>query len=543
MGGGPGGSGDGINSSSMTITLLMASFAAIGGACFGYDTGTISGIIAMPDWLRTFGVKDLTGEITTNGGYYLPTNDQSLVVSILSAGTFFGALFSYPFGDLLGRRMGLVASCAVFSLGVGLQLDTRWSVFVAGRFFAGLGVGLISTLVPMYQSECTPQAHRGKVVGLYQFAITIGLLLASIVNNFTKDIASHDSWRIPIAVQFGWAGVLAIGMLFLPESPRYLLLKGRVDDGRRSLARLSRLPMDSPEVQADCDKILAGLALEKEAGQTSYIDCFRNGPGRNAFRTWSGILIQMWAQLTGINFIFYYGTTFFLRSGIKNGFLIGVATNVVNVVMTIPGIFLIDKVGRRPMLIVGAAGMLFCEFIVAIVGVAAGQAKADGSVNLVAQKVLVAFTCIYIAFWASTWGPCVWTTTAEIFPLALRAKGMSLSVASNWLWNFAIGYATPYLINPSSSGVNGIKAANLGVKVFFIWGATCCGCLVFVYLCIPELKGLSLEQVDLLYRESTVLGSNKFRTALLREAENPTALNEVESSEKNVLDGSHLERA
>jgi MFS family permease len=142
-----------------------------------------------------------------------------------------------------------------------------------------------------------------------------------------------------------------------------------------------------------------------------------------------------------VNFIFYYGTTFFQRSGISNPFLITIATSIVNVFMTLPGMWGVEKFGRRTLLLVGAAGMAICEFIVAIVGVTVSVE------NVAAQKVLIAFVCIYIAFFASTWGPVAWVITGEIFPLQVRAKAMSLSVASNWLWNFAIGYASKLLID------------------------------------------------------------------------------------------------
>jgi SP family sugar:H+ symporter-like MFS transporter len=141
-----------------------------------------------------------------------------------------------------------------------------------------------------------------------------------------------------------------------------------------------------------------------------------------------------------------------------------------------------------------------------------GDVGADGSVNLVAQRVLIAFVCVYIAFFASTFGPIPWCVCAEVFPSRLRAKGMSLSIASNWLWNFGIGYATPYLVNQSTPEV---KAAGLGVKVFFIWGSTCLGCAIFTYFFVAETKGLSLEQVDDLYRHSSIVRSNAYRKEIL----------------------------
>jgi sugar porter (SP) family MFS transporter len=536
MAGGPGGTGAGIQSESLAWAIIMSAFAAFGGILFGYDTGTIGGIIAMGDWLKTFGTfqPNLPANIGVND-YFIPTNRKSLVVSILSAGTFFGALLAFPMGDKVGRKWGIVASCAIFCVGVGMQLDTHWPTFIVGRVIAGIGVGLVSCLVPMYQSECAPKNLRGLIVGLYQLAITVGALLSAVVANATKDRADHSAWRIPVAIQFVWAAVLSGGMMMLPESPRYLLLKGREQQARASLGRLLTRPVDSPEVERERKEIMTALHEEQKIGSASYADCFRNTENRSGFRTWTGIMLQGWQQLTGINFIFYYGTTFFISAGITNGFLIQIIADIVNTVMTIVGVQLIDRVGRRRLLIIGALGMCLCEFIVAIVGVTAGHIDpVTQVVNKAAQRVLIAFVSIYIAFFAISWGPVVWVITGEIFPLGIRAKGMSLSVASNWLWNFGIGYATPYLVNASTTGVNAVKAANLGVKVFFIWGGTCFGCFIFTYFFVPETKGLSLEQIDLLYRESSIIGSNKYRQQMLEKNETFTTNLEHEKAEVNV---------
>ncbi|KAJ6579571.1 monosaccharide importer [Mycena vulgaris] len=518
MAGGPSGTAEGVSNASLAWAVIMSAFAAFGGILFGYDTGTIGGVIAMQDWLNIFGEFDPTGVLgTKTQGMYLRTSDKSLVVSILSAGTFFGALLAFPMGDMVGRKWGIVASCVIFSLGVGLQLDTKWATFVVGRVIAGLGVGLVSCLVPMYQTECSPKNIRGLIVGLYQLAITIGALLAAIVLNATKDEQSHAAWRTPIAVQFAWAFILGGGMILLPESPRYLLYKNRADAARVALGRLTNRPANSPEVDAECTEITLALEQERAMGSGTYADCFRNTELKQGLRTWTAIMLQGWQQLTGINFIFYYGTTFFQSAGISNPFIITVIADVVNTCMTIVGIQLIDRVGRRRLLLIGAAGMMFCEYIVAIVGVTVGTVDASGAAdNIAAQRVLIAFVCFYIAFFATSWGPVAWVVTGEIFPLNIRAKGMSLAVASNWLWNFGIGYATPYLVDTSTKGQpNGVATAALHVKVFFVWGSTCLGCLLFTYFFIPETKGLALEQIDLLYKESTVRNSEKYRKQMI----------------------------
>jgi MFS transporter, SP family, sugar:H+ symporter len=187
------------------------------------------------------------------------------------------------------------------------------------------------------------------------------------------------------------------------QSPRFLIKQGREEAAARSLARLFSTTPDDPEVEMELEEIRANLRLEKEHGESSYLDCFRPSHNRILLRTLTGIFIQAWQQLTGINFIFYYGTTFFLHSGITNSFLVTIATNVVNVGMTVPGMWGVERFGRRRLLLVGAIGMCFCEFLVAIVGVTISVT------NLAGQRVLIAFVCIYIAFFASTWGPIAWS--------------------------------------------------------------------------------------------------------------------------------------
>lgn len=442
-----------------------------------YDTGTIGGILAMPYWLKSFATE------SNADGPYITSSQSSLIVSILSAGTFFGALTSAPIADLVGRRWALIIDCMVFNLGVVLQTAaTEIPLFVAGRFFAGYGVGLISATVPLYQSESSPKWIRGTIVGAYQLAITIGLLLAAIVDHSTKNRNDSGSYRIPVAVQFAWSTILIVGMLLLPETPRFLIKKNQADKAAKALSRLRRLDIDHPAVIEELAEIRANHEYELSLGGGSYAECFRPPMLK---RTLTGCGLQALQQLTGVNFIFYYGTTFFQSSGIKNAFTISMITSGVNVASTLPGLYLVEKWGRRPLLLFGAVGMAVCQLIVAAVGVSIDSE--------VANKVLIAFVCFYIFFFASTWGPCAWVVTGEIFPLKIRAKALSITTASNWLLNFAIAYATPYMVD------SGPGNANLQSNVFFVWGGFCVICAVFVWMFIYETKGLSLEQVDELY--------------------------------------------
>lgn len=461
--------------------IVVGLFVAFGGVLFGYDTGTIGGILGMKWWKDHFS----TGYIDAKGDRNVTAQQSSLIVSILSAGTFFGALTAAPVADFLGRRLGLVASNVVFCLGVILQtIATDIPVFVAGRFFAGYGVGMISATIPLYQSETAPKWIRGVIVGCYQLAITIGILIASIVNNATKDRNDTGSYRIPIAVQFAWALILFGGCVFLPETPRWFIKKGRPENAAKSLSKLRRLDVDHPAVVEELAEITANHEYELSLGKATYADCFKGTLGR---RLLTGCLLQSLQQLTGVNFIFYYGTSFFQNAGFSNPFVINLITACVNVASTFPGLYLVEKWGRRNLLLFGAVGMAVCQFIVAITGTVAGVD------NQSAQKALVAFVCIYIFFFACSWGPVAWVVTGELFPLKVRAKSLSMTTASNWLLNFAIGYATPYMVN------SGPGNANLGAKVFFVWGGFCFICTFFVWAMIYETKGLSLEQVDELY--------------------------------------------
>ncbi|KAG2420258.1 hypothetical protein HFD88_005059 [Aspergillus terreus] len=512
--------------------IIIGLFVAFGGLLFGYDTGTINGILAMKYWRKLFS----TGYINPADNYPDVTSSQaSMIVSLLSAGTFFGALTAAPVADYFGRRIGMILDTGVFCFGVILQtVATSIPLFVAGRFFAGYGVGLLSATVPLYQSETAPKWIRGTIVGAYQLAITIGLLVAAVVNNATKDRMDTGSYRIPVAVQFAWAIILVTGMIVLPETPRFLIKKGKHEAASKALARLRRLDINNPAIVSELAEIQANHEYELSVGKASYWEILKGTLGK---RLATGCAVQMLQQLSGVNFIFYYGTTFFEHSGIKNGFIITLITNIVNVVSTFPGLYMVEKWGRRPLLLFGAVGMCVCQLIVAIVGTVA--------TSDVANKVLIAFVCVYIFFFASSWGPVAWVVTGELFPLKARAKCLSITTATNWLFNWAIAYATPYMVNAGPGN------ANLQSKVFFIWGGFCFFAIIFVYTCIYETKGLTLEQVDELYAKVAVAWqSTSFRPSVhytdvrdVADGHSDVDLVKLEAEAQVKHDAEHVESA
>ncbi|KAB5578415.1 general substrate transporter [Coniochaeta sp. 2T2.1] len=476
--------------------IMVGLFVATGGLLFGYDTGSINGILGMRSFLDQFS----TGARDKNGLPSLKPEQISIIVAILSAGTMLGALISAPVGDYFGRRLSLIGSVAVFCFGVIFQVCAdNIPLLLVGRFFAGVGVGIVSVLVPLYQSEMAPKWIRGTLVCAYQLSITLGLLAASGVNIITYRQNGASAYRIPMGLQLTWACVLSLGLLVLPETPRFLIKSGQREAAALSLSRLRRLDITHPALVEELAEIEANHEYELALGPDTYKDVFFGNPhlGR---RTLTGCCLQMLQQLTGINFIMYYSTFFFNGANVSNPFTISLVMQIINTVSTVPGLLVIESWGRRKILIIGAAGMAICQLIIASFTTVVGD-----SMPVTANQILIVFVAIYVFFFAASWGPAVWVVTSEIYPLKVRAKSMSISTASNWLLNFGIAYGTPYLVE------TGHGYAALGAKVFFVWGAFCILAIFFVWCMVYETSKISLEQIDEMYeRVDYAWNSKKF---------------------------------
>ncbi|KAK5091382.1 hypothetical protein LTR05_001565 [Lithohypha guttulata] len=497
---------------------LICAFASFGGIFFGYDSGYINGCLSSIPFI---------GHIEGAGAEALQSSNQSLIVSILSAGTFFGAILGGDVAEMIGRKWTVIMGCMIYMVGVVIQMITGASsttsgnlaIIVIGRLIAGVGVGFESAIVILYMSEICPKKVRGALVAGYQFCITIGILLASCVVYATRNNNTDSGYRIPIGIQFAWAIILAGGLFFLPDSPRYHVKRGNIEAARAALCRLRGQPAESEYVQAEVAEIIANEEYERQLiPSTSWFggwaNCFKGGLGHqksNLRRTILGTSLQMMQQWTGVNFIFYYSTPFLQSTGaIDNPFLISLIFTLVNVCSTPISFYTVEKFGRRSILLWGALGMLICQFLVAIIGVTVGfnhttlNAAGDPIANNIsAVNAQIAFIAIFIFFFASTWGPGAWIVIGEIFPLPVRARGVGLSTASNWLWNTIIAVITPYMV--------GEDQANLRSSVFFIWGGLCTSAFVYTYFLVPETKGLSLEQIDKMMEESTPRTSAKWR--------------------------------
>jgi SP family sugar:H+ symporter-like MFS transporter len=298
-------------------TYFMCAFAAFGGIFFGYDSGYINGITGQAFFINLITGIPIPGPDATDevkAAFTLPASQKSSITSILSAGTFFGALIAGDLADWFGRRLTIIAGCAVFILGVVLQTASHGiGLLVAGRLIAGFGVGFVSATIILYMSEIAPKKVRGAIVSGYQFCITIGILLASCVTYGTQNYTNTGSYRIPIGIQMVWALILGTGLVFLPESPRYYVKKGDVESAAKALARLRGQPEQSGYIQEELTEIIANndyeLSVMPGGGYiVSWVNCFRGGlsnPSSNLRRTILGTSLQMMQQWTGINFIFY----------------------------------------------------------------------------------------------------------------------------------------------------------------------------------------------------------------------------------------------
>ncbi|KAF7539123.1 hypothetical protein G7Z17_g12490 [Cylindrodendrum hubeiense] len=468
--------------------LLLGVTTSIGGFLFGYDTGQISGMLLFEDFIDRFGQTNAKGQKE-----FQPII-QSLVVSLISIGCLIGSLSGAYTADWWGRRKSLTFGVIIFIIGNIIQITAMnsWVHMMMGRFVAGLGVGNLSVGVPMFQSECSPREIRGAVVASYQLMITFGILISNIVNYGVRNIEDSDaSWRIVIGLGIAFSLPLGIGILCVPESPRWLAGRENWEAARLSLARLRGLKHDPHNslVEDDLNEMREMLQKEMQAGQGSWADCFN--PNTNipklVYRTFLGIGIHFLQQWTGVNYFFYYGATIFESAGIDDPILTQLILGAVNVVMTFYGLYVVEKYGRRWPLFIGALWQAAWLLVFASVGTAM-----DPGSNRAVGIVMIVSACMFIASFAGTWGPICWVVIGETFPLRTRAKQASLATASNWLGNFMIGFLTP------------LADAGISYAYGFVFVGTNLAAALLVWFFLYESRTLSLENVDLMYNQTNI---------------------------------------
>ncbi|KAH7585575.1 Major facilitator superfamily (MFS) profile [Nakaseomyces glabratus] len=468
--------------------MCLCLMIAFGGFVFGWDTGTISGFVAQTDFKRRFGQRH------SDGTYYLSNVRTGLIVAIFNIGCAFGGLTLGRTGDLYGRKKGLVIVVSVYVVGIIIQIASvdKWYQYFIGRIISGLGVGGIAVLSPTLISETAPKHLRGTCVSFYQLMITLGIFLGYCTNYGTKNYSNSVQWRVPLGLCFAWALFMIGGMSMVPESPRFLVEKGRLEEARRSIAISNKLSMDDPGVTFELDTISAGVEAERLAGSASWGELFSN-KGKILPRVIMGVMIQSLQQLTGNNYFFYYGTTIFKAVGLEDSFQTSIVLGIVNFASTFVGLWTVERFGRRRCLLWGSATMAACFVIFASVGVKSLYPHGrDHASSKGAGNCMIVFTCFFIFCFATTWAPIAYVIVSETYPLRVKNRAMAIAVGSNWIWGFLIGFFTPFI----TSAIN------------FSYGYVFMGCLVFsyfyVFFFVCETKGLTLEEVNDMYEEGVL---------------------------------------
>ncbi|UPK94625.1 hypothetical protein LCI18_005560 [Fusarium solani-melongenae] len=469
-------------------SLLLALFVSMGGLLFGYDTGQISGFLEMPDFLDRFGQTNSKGE------HVFSTVRSGLIVALLSIGTLIGALIAAPIADRIGRKYSISFWSLIISVGFIIQISSTrdWVQIMMGRFVAGLGVGALSLLVPMFQAESAPPWIRGAMVCTYQLFITLGIFLAACFNygTVTHQRNSSASWRIVIGIGWVFTLTLGLGILLFPETPRFDYRRGHVDRARETLCRIYGATPNHWAIHTQMEEIESKLQAEKAIKEktnpvSEFIAMFK--APRMAYRIFIGVSLQMFQQLTGANYFFYYGTTIFQSVSISS-YKTQIILNTINFVVTFIGLYLVEHYGRRKSLIAGSIWMFISFLIFASVGHFALDRTTPQNTQS-AGIAMIVMACLFILGFATTWGPMIWTIMAEIFPSRYRAKGMALSTASNWLWNFLLAFFTPFITK----------------DIDFRYGYVFAGCNILggllVYFFVIEGQGRTLEEIDTMYLE------------------------------------------
>lgn len=478
-------------------TFFMAMLVAMGGFIFGYDTGQISGFLEMKVFLEYF------GERTTNlaehpTGYYFTNVRSGLIVALLSIGTLIGCLIAGPLANKLGRKWSVPVWSLIFMIGVVIQMavgEGQWIGIVMGRWVAGLGVGGLSVIVPLYMTETAPVKVRGAVVSCYQLFITVGIFTASAINFGTEARPDTGSYRIPMGIGYIWGIILGVGIFFLPESPRHDWNHGRSDVARTTMAKFYGVPENHIVIHNETEEIQR--VMEASAGGKWY-EAF-TGP-RMKYRILLAMALQMLQQLTGANYFFYYGTTIFAGVGLDNSYVTAMILGGVNVGATVAGVAMARYFPRRKSLYIAALWQTMCFLVFASVGQFQFLPAEEGSQQAkTSGTVMIVFACLFIVGFASTWGPLVWACIGEMFPYRYRAVAMALATSSNWGFNFLLAFFTPFITGEINFAY-GYVFAGCNLAAFFV-----------VFFFLIESSDRTLEEVDTMYLfHVSPIGSGKF---------------------------------
>jgi SP family arabinose:H+ symporter-like MFS transporter len=454
---------------SNTYLYFVCLVAALGGFLFGFDTAVISGTVSL--------VKH---------DFSLNAVSEGWFVSCALLGCIIGVSCSGKLSDKYGRKIVLIISAILFlASALGCMFSGSFTTLIIFRLIGGLGIGVASMVSPLYISEFSPSRFRGMMVSLYQLALTIGIVLAYFSNAYLANhatdtfdsaslgkIFSADVWRGMLGLGTLPAGIFLISLFLVPESPRWLLLKGQEQKAMAILVKIDGAEAARKEIEA-----FNSLGDNDEGSlKELFTPIYRRA-------LWIGLLLPFLSQVCGINAVIYYGPRILEQAGFTLNNALGgqVTIGLVNVVFTFVAIFTIDKWGRRPLLFAGIGGTVFSLIII---GALFGLGITSGPWILI-------FILAFIACFAFSFGPVCWVVVGEIFPNAIRGKAMALATLSLWVGNFLVGQLTPLMLEGLGSS-----------WTFWLFALCCSPALWLTWRLIPETKGRSLENIEAYWKET-----------------------------------------
>lgn len=456
--------------------LIYCSWAVLGALLYGYDGTYFTGVQAMSTFIQNFGSTQADGTKAITSG------SQAVMTSIVYAGELIGSFSASFIQDRWGRKGGLGVSMFGIVIGVIIQTSASSSTgqIIAGRVVLGYGVGLLSNAVPQYLSEVPHTSIRGSVVGSWQLVLAIGQVVGACVDQGTKDINSTAAYRIPMALQLLVPLFVYMFYVFVPESPRWLVSKGRYEQAGQALIKINKEKLPTYDETIELDALRQDHEREiSNKEPSSWKVVFSNPIERRKFFSAFGILVAQ--QVTGVQFIFSYATTFIKAVGLSDAFLWTIIIDIMEVIGVVISFFLVNRYGRRPLLIWTSVVMILSLIIVGALGTSDNPSHG-------AKVGIVVMLMVYVLFFNLAWGPLAWVLATEMTPGQNRSKIMSAGTAAFWVVAWAVVYTLPYLYDPGE--------ANLGTKVGYIYAGGCCISLAFVYFYIGETLGRSLEEIN-----------------------------------------------
>ncbi|KAG2111415.1 general substrate transporter [Suillus cothurnatus] len=468
------------------LTAAVAFVAGTGFTLFGYDQGVMSSLLTGNQFEASF------PEVVVEASHPDHATLQSFTIAIYEVGCLFGALSNLWVGDKLGRRRTIVVGGSIMIAGAILQ-TTAFSFphLIVARIVTGYGNGLITSTVPTYHAELSPSAKRGRMIMMEGTLIVVGVTIAFFVN------WSSAQWRVPIALQLVFEIIMVTCIGFLPESPRWLVKRGRNAEAMAVISAMEDKPPIDPEVQRTYYGIREAVAVETSS-QGSLRELTTGGRSQNFRRTAIAITCQMMQQLTGINLVTFYATIVFQRLGLSdvNARITSVANGAEYVLASIATYYAIDYVGRRQLMLIGAIGQCIVMLLLAVLGYIN---------NTPAQIVSVVLLFGFNTFFAFGWLGMAWLYCAEIAGLRTRAPTNALSTASNWTFNFVV----VMLVGPAFN--------NISWRTYIVFAALNAAIVPVVYFFFPETGGRSLEDLDVVFALAYITGEDPVKVSLRKD--------------------------